>query len=155
MLVEALRQLEARGAIDMAHRIRARLDRVFAFAIGSGKCSVNPAAMIARAMAPHTGKGHHPAASDIESARAILRKIEAIRTPGHPPLHAIAGTDRPATWGSLRRIVGGVGMRRCGTNLGDPGVADEELGRSQCPRHAIIPCRCHGKRWRRLTHCDH
>jgi hypothetical protein len=52
ILVEALRQLEARGAIDMAHRIRARLDRVFAFAIGSGKCSVNPAAMIARAMAP-------------------------------------------------------------------------------------------------------
>ncbi len=82
MLVEALRQLEARGAIDMAHRIRARLDRVFAFAIGSGKCSVNPAAMIARAMAPHTGKGHYPAASDIESARAILRKIEAI--PAHP-----------------------------------------------------------------------
>jgi integrase len=82
MLVEALRKLEARGAVDMAHRLRARLDRVFAFAIGSGKCSTNPAAMIARAVAPHTGKGHYPAAGDIESARVILRKIESM--PAHP-----------------------------------------------------------------------
>ena len=77
-VLEMLRSVQSRGAIDTAHRIRGRLSDVFAFAIGEGLCKTNPAEAIKAAMAPIPKGGHRAAVTTIEAARDVLRKAEAI-----------------------------------------------------------------------------
>jgi integrase len=78
MVLTELRRLEARGAIDTAHRIRGRLSAVFAFAIGEGACENNPAEAIKPAMAPIPTIGHRPAVESLEAARGVLMKAESV-----------------------------------------------------------------------------
>jgi integrase len=76
-----LRAIEARPAIETARRVRQRMSAVFGFAIASGRATVDPAAMVAGALAPLV-KGRQPAVVELAEARQVLRDAEAI--PAHP-----------------------------------------------------------------------
>lgn len=80
-VLAVLRAIEARPAIETARRVRQRMSAVFGFAIASGRASIDPAAMVAGALAPLV-KGRQPAVVELAEARDVLRAAEAI--PAHP-----------------------------------------------------------------------
>jgi integrase len=77
MVLATLRHVEARGAIDTARRLRQRISAVFVYGIASGVCSNDPAAIIAKAMAPMKIARHRPAVTTIAEARAVLAACDA------------------------------------------------------------------------------
>lgn len=79
VVLQVLRPIEARPALETARRVRQRISAVFA--IASGEAETDPAAIVRGAMAPMT-KGRQPAIVDLDEARAMLRKAEAV--PAHP-----------------------------------------------------------------------
>lgn len=81
MVLEVLRPIERRGAVETAHRVRQRIDEVFTTAIAAGVDTANPAASTARALAKPS-KGRFPAVRTVKEAREVLRATEAL--PGHP-----------------------------------------------------------------------
>ena len=80
-VLSALRKIEDRGAIETAKRTRQRISAIFVFAIASGLCEQDPAAVIGKALKPLI-KGHQPAVIDLNEARDVLRIVEA--TPSYP-----------------------------------------------------------------------
>ncbi len=76
-----LRPIEKRGAKETALRIRQRMSAIFVYAISSGRAQNDPAAIVKGAMAPMV-KGRQPAVTDLDEARAMLRKAEAEKA--HP-----------------------------------------------------------------------
>lgn len=78
MLLFALRQVEQRGAVDTAHRLRGHLAGVYAFGIAGGACTGNPAASLKGAMTTFIPKGHRPAVTEIDAARDVLKRAESI-----------------------------------------------------------------------------
>ncbi len=81
LVLEVLKPIEARGAIETAHRVRQRISEVYARAIAAGIAVSDPAAVTKRALAKKT-KGKFPAARTIKVAQAVLAKTE--KQPGHP-----------------------------------------------------------------------
>ncbi|TCK27997.1 site-specific recombinase XerD [Ancylobacter aquaticus] len=80
-ILNLLRLVEQRGAIETGHRLRQRIEDVFAFAMGMGVADDNPATVVAKALAPVV-RGRQPAVETIEEAREVLKRAEA--TPAHP-----------------------------------------------------------------------
>lgn len=78
---DLLKDVQEKGAIETAHRIRGRLSAIFDFAIADGLIESNPAAAIGKALKPIT-KGHRPALVRLDQARAFLKAVEA--QPAHP-----------------------------------------------------------------------
>ena len=74
-LVALLRKIEARGSIDTAHRVRARLSDVFRFGIATGRAITNPAADVGAALKTIV-KGHHPAITDPQRVGQMMRAIQ-------------------------------------------------------------------------------
>jgi len=61
-LLAVLRRIEARDALDVAHRAHQNLGRIFHYAIATGRAERNPAADIRGALRPiHTSCGYHRA----------------------------------------------------------------------------------------------
>lgn len=81
LVLEVLRSIEARGAVESAHRVRQRTSEVFARVIGVGLTVTDPAAVTRRALGPKI-KGKFPAARTLDVARDVLTTTEA--RPGHP-----------------------------------------------------------------------
>lgn len=81
MVLEVLRPIEQRGAVDRAHRLRQRISAVFVSAIAAEQAEFDPAASIGKALAPVI-VGNYPALRTIEEARELIVASEA--TPGHP-----------------------------------------------------------------------
>lgn len=83
MVLNIIRAIEARPAIETARRVRQRMSAVFVFAIASGIPSLDqdPAAVVKGALKP-LKKGRQPAFRDLDPARELLRKVEA--EPAHP-----------------------------------------------------------------------
>lgn len=79
-VLEVLRALESRGAVETAHRARQRISAVFAFAVASGKADQNPALLAGGALAA-VKRGRQPAITDLDEARKVLVDVDA--TPGH------------------------------------------------------------------------
>jgi integrase len=52
MLLEIVRRIEARGAIETAHRTNQTCEAVFAYAIGTARCEYNPATAIRAVLKP-------------------------------------------------------------------------------------------------------
>lgn len=84
-LLEALRRVEGRGAIETAHRIKDSCSQVFRYAIASGVCGRTPAADLRDALRPIESK-HHAAIVDPKLAGALLRDIDECR--GNPVTRA-------------------------------------------------------------------
>lgn len=81
-ILDELRRVEKRGAVETAHSIRGRLSKIFAYAIGEGKATINPPEMIRGAMRAVPKNGHRPAADTLENARKVMLKTEGI--PAYP-----------------------------------------------------------------------
>jgi integrase len=73
-LLEVIRKVEARGAIEMAKRIKNYCSEVFQYGIAEGKCRRDSAADIRRALRKPRPKKHRPAVSPPE-VPALLHKI--------------------------------------------------------------------------------
>lgn len=77
MVLNVIRAIEARGALEMAHRVRLHISDVFVFAIASGIAELDPAALIRKAMEP-TDPKLRPALVKAAEARKILPATEAL-----------------------------------------------------------------------------
>lgn len=75
-LLETMRRIEARGAIETAHRALQACGQVFRYAIATGRAERNPAADIQGALKPVLVQ-HMPAITDPKRVGELLRSIEA------------------------------------------------------------------------------
>ena len=81
IILKNLQDIEKRGAIETAHRIRQRLDGIFVHAIASGICKDNPASIIGPALLPIT-RGKQPAIINFDEAVGMINQIDKI--PAYP-----------------------------------------------------------------------
>jgi integrase len=87
-LLLALRKVEARGAIETAHRIKDACGQVFRYGIAIGACKRNPAADLKDALRPVETK-HHAAITDPKQVGELLRAMADYQ--GHPVTRAALG----------------------------------------------------------------
>lgn len=80
-LLETLRRVTARGAIETAHRLKDACGQVFRFGIASGICVRNPAADVRDALPPVPTR-HHAAIVEPNQAAHLLRAMRDYE--GHP-----------------------------------------------------------------------
>lgn len=59
-MLEAIRKIEARGAIEMAHRVKNHCSEIFRYAIPDGRCDSDPCRDLAPAMAKSRPVKHRP-----------------------------------------------------------------------------------------------
>jgi integrase len=76
-LLEVLRAVEARSAIETAKRLRQRISGVYAYAIASGIAESDPAEKVGAALKPMPKKGRQPAITDIVELRRMLATVDA------------------------------------------------------------------------------
>lgn len=76
LLLAALRKVEARGAIETAHRLRQRAERVFRHASAEGVKNSNPAVNVRDALKPVPPKKRRPALTDVAQIRTLIRDID-------------------------------------------------------------------------------
>lgn len=85
MLLECLRRVEARGAIETAHRVKQACGQVFRYGIATGKCTRNPAPDLLDALLPVNEK-HLAAVVTPAAAGELMRNVLAYE--GHPVTRA-------------------------------------------------------------------
>ena len=73
LLLHALRKVEARGAIETAHRLRQRAERIFKFAAGAGIKNSNPAVNVKESLKPVPPKKRRPALTDVKQIQTLIR----------------------------------------------------------------------------------
>lgn len=74
VLLAALRRIEARGAVETAHRARSLASRVFAYAIATGRATRNPAVdLIGALQSPK--KKHFASLTDPNDVAVLLRAL--------------------------------------------------------------------------------
>ncbi|MBB3875545.1 hypothetical protein GGR47_001780 [Sphingomonas aquatilis] len=76
-VLATLREVEARGSIETARRLRQRIGAVYDLFISEGVVEINPAAGIMNALKPLPKKGRQPAITDPDEARQVLIDAEA------------------------------------------------------------------------------
>jgi integrase len=74
-LLNVLRRMESRGALDTAHRVRNHCSNVFRYAIATGRCERDPAADLRGALPP-VKYGHMAAPTDPKDVAPLLRAID-------------------------------------------------------------------------------
>jgi integrase len=84
-VLECLRRVEGRGAIETAHRIKDACGQVFRYGVAIGACQRNPAADLKDALRPVPTR-HHAAIVDPVGAGKLLRDVMAYE--GHPVTRA-------------------------------------------------------------------
>src|SRR5262249_17972723 len=77
-LLACLRRIEARGAIDTAHRAHQNAGQVFRYGIATGRCKRDPCVDLRGAIPPAQHK-HYPTITDPERIGALLRAIAGYR----------------------------------------------------------------------------
>ena len=75
-LLSVIRKVEARGAIETAHRLKDACGQVFRYAIATGECSRNPAADLRDALQPLVAR-HLAAIIEPKAVGKLLRDIAA------------------------------------------------------------------------------
>lgn len=84
-LLQCLRRVEARGAIETAHRLKDACGQVFRYGIATGACTRNPAADLRDALRPVETR-HLAAIVDPRQAGELLRDVLGYQ--GHPVTRA-------------------------------------------------------------------
>lgn len=74
-LLKVLRRIEARGALETAHRALQNSGQVFRYAVATGQAERDPAADLRGALAPWKPK-HYPSITDPDQVGALLRAID-------------------------------------------------------------------------------
>lgn len=77
-LLEMLRRIEARGAVETAHRVRTVCSQIFRFAIATGRAKRDPAADLRGALKSFTSR-HHSAITDPQDVAPLLRAIDGYK----------------------------------------------------------------------------
>jgi integrase len=75
-LLAVLRRIEARGAVDTAHRARQTAGAVFRYAVATGRAERDPSGDLRGAIPPARG-GHMAAVTDSQKLGGLLRAIDA------------------------------------------------------------------------------
>lgn len=78
-LLDVVRSVEKRGCLETAGRLRQRLSAIFGFGIAEGLREEDPAAQLGRAMRKGKLTVPHPALTDLDDIRHLLRACEADR----------------------------------------------------------------------------
>lgn len=73
-LLAMLRQIESRGAVETAHRVRRTCGQIFRFAIATGRADRDPAADLVGALKPYKNQ-HFAAVTDPARLGAVLRTL--------------------------------------------------------------------------------
>lgn len=76
-VLATLREVENRGSIETARRLRQRIGGVYDMFISEGVVELNPAASVMKALKPLPKKGRQPAITDPDEARQVLIAAEA------------------------------------------------------------------------------
>lgn len=76
LLLDALRKVERRGAIETAHRIRQRASEVFAYAAANGMRTGDPAAVIKTLLKPKPKSTKQPALTTLPEVKALIHDLE-------------------------------------------------------------------------------
>jgi integrase len=84
-LLACLRRVEARGAVETAHRIKQACGQVFRYGIATGRCERDPAADLREALAPIQAR-HHAAITEPKRVGELLRAIDTYQ--GQPVTRA-------------------------------------------------------------------
>ncbi len=79
LLLDALRKVENRGAIETAARIRQRASDVFAYAAAAGLRTGDPAAVIKSLLKPKPKASKQPAITDLPALKQMIADVEAER----------------------------------------------------------------------------
>lgn len=87
VILDVLRQIEKRGALDMAKRQGQVCGRIFRYAIAAGKCDNDPVPSLRGALKPSQG-GHH-AAITADDLPQFLRDFGKIEGRMYPPTRAM------------------------------------------------------------------
>jgi len=112
LMLAVLRKVEQRGAIETAHRLRQRADKVFRYALSSGVKTDNPAASLGEALKPVPPKRRWPALVDVGEVRKLIADVDQA---GASPVTRLAsrflalvaqrpGMVRHAEWEEFRGI---------------------------------------------------
>ena len=75
LVLAVLREIESRGAIETAKRVRQRISGVFVFAIAKGLAQSDPAERLGAVLKP-LRKGRQPAITDLVRLRAMIMAAE-------------------------------------------------------------------------------
>lgn len=75
-LLEVIRRIEARGALETAHRAMSNCGQVFRYAVATGRASRDPSGDLRGALPPVRGE-HFAAVTEPEQVGAILRSMDA------------------------------------------------------------------------------
>lgn len=78
ILLECLRRVESRGALETAHRIKDACSQVFRYGIATGRCERDPAADLRGALKPVPTR-HRAAITDPKEAGELMRAIADYR----------------------------------------------------------------------------
>lgn len=78
-ILAVLRPIQDRGAVDLAHRTRQRIEAIYDFAVAAGEAQGNPAASLGDALVRFVPTGRRPAVVTIEAARSALAAAEGTR----------------------------------------------------------------------------
>lgn len=107
-LLQTLRRIEARGAIETAHRAKQACGQVFRYAIATGRAERNPATDLKDALKPVIVE-HMPAITDPKRVGELLRAIDSYK--GHavtraalqlaPMVFVRPGELRKAEWSEI------------------------------------------------------
>lgn len=84
-LLQCLRRVEARGAIETAHRIKQACGQVFRYGVAIGACERDPAADLRDALRPVVVR-HYAAITDPQRVGELLRALADYK--GHPVTRA-------------------------------------------------------------------
>jgi integrase len=74
-LLACLRRIEARGALDTAHRAHQNAGQVFRYAVATGRAQHDPSGALRGALAP-VKQTHYPTITDPAQISALLRAID-------------------------------------------------------------------------------
>lgn len=74
-LLQVLRRIEARGAVETAHRAQQNCGQVFRYAVATGRAQSDPTASLRGALAPPV-KRHHASTTDPQAIGELLRAID-------------------------------------------------------------------------------
>ncbi len=76
VLLETIRRIESRGAIESAHRTNQACDGVFAYGIGTGRCENNPATAIRSVLKPAPPQKNFARLKETSDIALLLNTIE-------------------------------------------------------------------------------
>jgi integrase len=75
LILAVLREIESRGAVETAKRVRQRISAVFVYAIAQGICQTDPAEKLGKVLKP-LRKGRQPAITDLVPLRRMIITAE-------------------------------------------------------------------------------